>query len=309
MKYRFAATGRLATDFKAYISNKYSPQITCNVFASDQQLQEQITDYNAIAAFTLSNQVNLSHIKWIHSFGAGVDGILQNTSFSSDTIITRTSGKMGQKMGEYCLTYILSDLRNVIALHNQQQQKIWEPLPYADLHKQRILIFGTGTIGRPIAQIVGPLCQQLDGVSLSGIWAEGFHKVVKMDQIKSLKDYDIIINTLPLTELTRKYFNSNLFSSCQNALLINVGRGESVDQDALIRALNSGNLRKAVLDVFDNEPLPKASRLWSHDKVIITPHNASKTSLSDVMDSFEKIYQDLKNNKLPALAVDLKRGY
>lgn len=309
MHYHFAAIGRLAEAFKEYIDTQHSTEITCDVFENENQLKYTLRKYNALATFTIDEATDLSKLKWIHSFGAGVDGILHNKTLSPDTLITRTSGKMGIKMAEYCLTYILQELRNVRSLHNQQLVQIWEPLPYSNLYDQQVLIFGTGTIAQPIATMLKPLCKEVTGVNTNGSHSDFFDHIVIIDQLAELNKYDIIINTLPLTSSTTHFFNSSFFDHCQNALFINVGRGKSVNPTDLLKALDSGQLRKAVLDVFETEPLPADNELWKHSGVIITPHNASKTTIDDVIDSFEKIYEALKQNKRPHLIVDFNRGY
>ena len=121
--------------------------------------------------------------------------------------------------------------------------------------------------------------------------------------------YDVIINTLPATRATKNLFNKTFFSQCSNTIFINVGRGESVSQEALLNALDTGHVKKAILDVFEEEPLPRSSPLWSHAGVIITPHHASKTTTQDMETSFAQIVKAMKTNTTNDLFVDLSRGY
>lgn len=119
----------------------------------------------------------------------------------------------------------------------------------------------------------------------------------------------VAILALPLTEATWHLVGPAELGACQGTLLMNVGRGSLIDEAALLPALDSGNVIGLALDVFEREPLPPDSPLWSDPRVIISPHIAGITTVAGAGDSFLQVYHALARGEAPALAVDVARGY
>ncbi len=305
--YKFATYGRLGDEFKTLIDNHY-PALECINFETQDELYNQLHKFNAFAGFGLTADIDISHIQWIHSFGAGVDAFT-NLQLPAELLLTRTSGNMGLRMAEYCLAYILNEFKSVGKVYQNQLNKEWTPLQLKDLNTSNILVFGTGTIGSAIAHKLQPLVNLIDGVNRSGMHVSDYNAVFKLGKSIDLSRYDVIINTLPDTPETKDMFNDKLFALCNDTIFINVGRGESVEQQALLKALNAGKIKTAILDVFAEEPLSSDSPLWSHPSVIVTPHHASKTSAHDVGASFSKIVEAIKSGSSNELFVDLSKGY
>lgn len=305
--YRFATTGRLGQEFKSLIDSHY-PAFHCTYFETQDALADQLHNYNSLAGFGLKENIDISHIKWVHSFGAGVDAFMQ-LPLPQDIILTRTAGNMGTRMAEYCLAYMLYAFKSIDEVNQNQQQQKWAPLLLKDLNTTRVLIFGTGNIGSSIAQVLRPLVNKVDGVNRSGTHAEGFHEIYKLTETINYSQYDVIINTLPNTLETKGLFDKQLFASCNGSLFINVGRGTAVVQEDLLHALDEGKITKAILDVFEEEPLLQSSPLWSHPGVVVTPHHASKTTADDVATSFKRIMEEINAGTTNDLFVDLSRGY
>jgi phosphoglycerate dehydrogenase-like enzyme len=120
---------------------------------------------------------------------------------------------------------------------------------------------------------------------------------------------DWIISTLPLTNETSKLFDRAFFSNLNGAAFINVGRGLTVDEQALIEALNSRKIRYAVLDVLDTEPLPETSELWERDDIVITPHISAVTELTEAIACFLDTLKRIENNEVLPNRVDFMKGY
>jgi phosphoglycerate dehydrogenase-like enzyme len=179
------------------------------------------------------------------------------------------------------------------------------------LSKQSVIIFGTGNISTDIAQVLQPMVKNIVGVNTSGKNKEFFDVCVSFEkmEVENLERSAIIINTLPATEKTSNLFNEDFFSGLDNVLFINIGRGNSVNETDLIHALNQKKLRKAVLDVFKEEPLPKDSAFWDHPKCIVTPHISGITLLEDVKQSFRLAYEAIKSGEQSKLLVDTNKGY
>ena len=300
--------GRMAEEFERHILDNY-PEIKVIRPANIKELEKQICKANAFAGFDVLEQFDLSGIEWIHSFGAGVDSFLYKTStYQNEIIITRTTGKLGRKIGEYCLAYILAKYNHVFQTYKQQQQRSWIQIQSEKLYEKNILVIGTGAIGEGVAKTFRGKVNCLVGVNSSRKENGNFDKVKTLKELGN-ENIDIIINTLPNTLFTKSILNREFFTQFDNAIFINVGRGDTVDDVDLIEAIDNNNLSWAVLDVFKNEPLPRDSKLWDHDKIVITPHQAGLTDIADIKTDFDLAYNGIKNNSRNNLFVDSNKGY
>lgn len=307
MEYKILTSGRLGEEFAEYCNQ--IPNMSCTIIEDAEEIERRISEFNVLAGLNFYAHADISHIKWIHAFSAGVESTLHHPHFNKNIILTRTVGRMGRKMGEYCLSYVLYILKNIERLRNKQSQKEWVKLSFENLMDKKILIFGTGGIGTGVAEIFRPLSQQVIGVNTSGLKSPGFDQVLKIEEVKNLDGIGLIINSLPLTSHTTAFFNLSFFENFRNCIFINVGRGGSVVQEDLLQALNRNFLSKAVLDVFEQEPLPKNSPLYSNTDVIITPHQSALTDIEDVKISFNKAYDAIRKGSRNELFVDLSKSY
>jgi phosphoglycerate dehydrogenase-like enzyme len=249
-------------------------------------------------------------VKWVHSLGAGVDRFLHKKDWNQEILLTRTICSFGQRIAEYCLSYILKDLQLHDRFQAQQQQKKWVQLTPKLIGEQKVLVYGTGEIGQRIAKVFSGLGVDVYGVSLSGKEKAGFNKVMTIDSHFSvLNEMNYLINTLPLTERTEKLFDGAIFNQLSNAGFINVGRGASVAEGALLQALTNNNVRFAVLDVFEVEPLPESNPLWKHPGIQITPHISAVTTPSEGAACFLETLKNIDENRPLDNNVDTKKGY
>ncbi|MDP4089906.1 MAG: D-2-hydroxyacid dehydrogenase [Bacillota bacterium] len=306
---RILVTGRLYKELEKALTGRTEKEF---LFLPEDKVNVEALDWaDAYVAFRPVENFNFYNLKWIHALGAGVDSFLFNRAWKKDVVLTRTICSFGTKISEYCLSYILSDLQKQETFESQQCLQKWQQHEPKQLKAQKILIIGTGVIGQEVAKNLSLLGVQPLGVSLSGEKKQYFNKIFKFDEISTmLSEIDWIINTLPLTEATEGIIGKNLLGGLSNACFINVGRGKSVDEKALLQALDSGRLRKAVLDVFAVEPLPEDSSLWRHPNIIITPHISAITSVEEGVECFLDTLRGMEQgcNSLPNL-VDTKRGY
>jgi phosphoglycerate dehydrogenase-like enzyme len=286
--FRILTYGRLSAEFKYFVDHNY-PELDCLRCDSRQELQQLVPTVDALAGFDFTRNLQLSHIRWFHSFAAGVDSLI-GRRFSPECVITRTSGQLGPRIGEYCLAYILYDLKGVDRVLRQKKDLKWRQFDLSSIREQKVMVLGTGTIGAGIAKILKPLCKVLVGVSRSGSMVEPFDRVFQLETLGDSLDFDVVINALPLTEHTRERINVSFFRRFSRVHYINVGRGATNSEPDLINALNEGNVRRAVLDVFSTEPLPDSSMLWTHPDIIITPHHSGLTTIEDVKESFIEVY-------------------
>jgi phosphoglycerate dehydrogenase-like enzyme len=258
-----------------------------------------------------SPNFTFGNIKWVHTFNAGVNNFLEIDGWKErEVLLTRTVCSFGQKISEYCLSYILRDLQYHQEFQQKQREKKWEPKTPKMIKDYTFVIFGTGDIGQEVAKTFKQFGAAVYGVSRDGKQKEHFKEIVDITYAKSfvLKG-DYIISTLPLTKETNKLFDSHFFENLNGTVFINVGRGATVDEGALIHSLDNGKLRFAVLDVLTEEPLPENSALWGRDDIIITPHISAVTDLHEAIACFFDTLIKVENNENLHNQVDFYKGY
>ncbi|GAA0345023.1 D-2-hydroxyacid dehydrogenase [Oceanobacillus oncorhynchi subsp. oncorhynchi] len=276
----------------------------------DAITEEDLEWADALCGFQLRKDTDYGKVKWVHSLGAGVDGFLYDQNWNENVLLTRTVCSFGQRIGEYCLSYMLRDTQAHQTFAAQQEEKVWKEFSPILLSEKTAVIYGTGEIGSRLAEILSGFGMKVYGISLSGKQKAPFNQVAAIDsQFSFIKEADYVINTLPLTEKTADLFDKRLFDQTDNIGFINAGRGKSVAEADLLAALEKEQVRFAVLDVFHEEPLPVSHPFWEHPAITITPHISAVTTAKEAADCFVDTLkrveagQDLENK------VDIQKGY
>jgi len=265
---------------------------------------------DAFVGFNLQADLDYSNLKWVHSLGAGVDRFLYKKQWNENVLLTRTICSFGQRISEYCLSYILMDLQCHSEFKTLKSQKKWQPTTPKLLNNQKVMVYGTGEIGQTLAKTLSSFGVEVFGVSLSGKEKEYFKEVMTLNEhFPRLREMDYLINTLPLTEQTEKLFNDTLLNQVSQVGFINVGRGNSVDEKALLQALNDNRIRFAVLDVFTQEPLPEDHEFWNQSNVWVTPHISAVTTPEEGVECFIDTLKNIEENKPLHNKVDVSKGY
>lgn len=309
MKYSILTFGKLASEFADLVVQRY-PELKVLLANSQAEVKSILPQVNAIAGFNFLNNEDASGIDWIHSFGAGVDAFLAIDSIRKDVILTRTKGKLGEKIGEFCLAYILADLRAVFSIYGNQKDKCWEQLPTENLYDKTVLVIGTGSIGSGIAQKTRGLCKRVIGLNRSNSPNDLFDEISDWNSYQKIAhQVDVVISALPSTSDTNSVLDPEFFSHFKNMLFINVGRGNVVTEQCMLDSIDAGCVRSAVLDVFTEEPLPSSSPFWAHKKVMVSPHQSGITSVEGVVESFSEAYEAIKRGERSDVFVDMKKGY
>lgn len=221
------------------------------------------------------------HLKWVQTSSAGVDKLPLDKFRELGIHLTSASGIHPISMAETLFAMLLSFNRNLHHAIRHQSQREWKVAErYDQLSGKTMGIIGVGTIGIEIARLAGAFGMRTIGIRRSAAPLAGIDQMYGMEQLDNvLSQSDVVVNVLPYTEDTHHLFNAERFGKMRpSALFFNLGRGPSVDTDALVRALDDGNLRGAGLDVFETEPLPSDHPLWTMENVIITPHIGGWTS-------------------------------
>jgi phosphoglycerate dehydrogenase-like enzyme len=222
-----------------------------------------------------------THLKWMHTFSAGVDSPFFIDLIKKGVTLTNSSGAAASPIAQTAILYMLALSRNVRAWFEHQDNKEWERHEFTELDGARLAVIGMGPIGVEIARLGAALNMDVEGIRRSPTGHEPC-PTFSFDQLSEvLGRADWVALALPLTPDTQNLFDQQQFAHMKpGAHFINVGRGELVDETALIQALNSQHLAGAALDVFATEPLPEDSPLWSMRNVLITPHSSGATTQS-----------------------------
>lgn len=215
-------------------------------------------------------------LKAIVSLAAGIDHLRNDPSLPPDIPIIRSTGRpLARQLTEYVLYYALRFHRGFDVYQHQQRERVWKAHAYALAPERRVGVMGLGAIGSEIASTFHGMGFDVAGWSRSAK-ALPFPTYAGVAQLHGfLHRSDIVICVLPLTRETTGLLDSAAFAAMPaGGLFINIGRGPLVDEDALLHALNREHLAAAVLDVFEIEPLPCNSPLWTHPRITLTPHIA-----------------------------------
>lgn len=249
-------------------------------------------------------------LKWVQSTWAGVDA-LATLPKRTDYILTGVKGVHDPLINEYVFGYILALERNIFRIYADQKNRLWKNIPYQSLKDRSLGICGLGSIGRHIAQTGKFLGMKVWGYKSRPEKVRGVDRVFTPPKFKAfLAASDYVVITLPITAATHYLFDDDAFAVMNDsAVLINVGRGSIVSERALIRALDEKEIQGAVLDVFEEEPLPRESPLWNHPKVIVTPHVAALSFPEDIVKIFAENYRRFIEGKDLLHSVDFGKGY
>jgi D-2-hydroxyacid dehydrogenase (NADP+) len=224
-------------------------------------------------------------LKWIHSTAAGVAQLMYPELRDSGILVTNPSGIFSVPMGEHSMGLLLALARNFPDAVRQQgharwsQQELWDKAQHlTELNGQALLIVGYGSIGREVAKRAKAFDMRVWGVTRSG-GGDGTHveKIVPASNLNDvLPEADYVLIAAPETAETQHLIGEEQIGKMKRgARLINVARGSLLDEAALIRALESGRVGGAALDVAVTEPLPVESPLWRAPNLMITPHTSA----------------------------------
>lgn len=238
---------------------------------------ESMADTEILIAWNLPTE-NLGRIapelKWIHIIGAGVEHLTPMNWLPDGAVLTNNKGAHAEKGGEFGLMSLLMLHNAVPTLFTNQRQAVYDSIYSTPIAGKTVVVVGMGSIGRSVAVRAAELGMRVIGVSRHGRPVAGVDEVCAVQAIDSvlpLADYVFVVT--PLTEETRNLISRQRLERLKpGAGLVNIGRAPVVDYDALSEMLYSGRLGGAVLDVFDEEPLPQDSPLWKVPNLLVTPH-------------------------------------
>ena len=253
----------------------------------------------------------LPNLALVQKLGAGVETIVAHPAIAPEVQVARLKPlEPAREIAQYCLAYVLHAQRNIAAHAESQARAAWEPLAPKQNHKTRVGVLGLGHIGNQTALLMRDLGFDVHGWSRSAKEIPGVtchHGRATL--IPMLGHCDYVCAILPSTAQTRALINAESLAAMKpGATLINAGRGDLVDEAALIAALDRGTPGRAVLDVLCREPLPASDPLWQHPKITITPH-VSGWHLGDALGDVTENFRRLGAEEPLLHLVDRQRGY
>ena len=213
-------------------------------------------------------------LKWVQSLATGVDHFLRSQTLARDVILTSGRGIHGPAMREAVLHLMLSINHDSNGLVLDKAVRRWDRREWPLLSGKTAVVIGTGVAGSAIASLLQALDMKVIGVSRTPRNVAGFDVVMPQAELPLVAaGADYVINVLPGSAENRKIIGAGVFARMKpSAYFINVGRGETVDEEALIETLKSGKIAGAGLDVFASEPLSAENPLWNLPNVIISPN-------------------------------------
>ena len=243
-------------------------------------------------------------LRWLQASSAGIGQLIHRKNYTQrlpNTIFTTASGIHIQPLAEFCAMAILMFSRNLHHMLAMQQEKRWERFAATDLIGRTLGILGVGKIGSEVARFARAFGMRtigtkryIDGIDPASLHLDRLYAPEQLNDVLCQSEF-LVIATPHTSETERMLGATELAMLPRGAVLINIGRGAVIDQQALIAALQSGHLGGAALDVFEHEPLPTESPLWTLANVLISPHSASTS--------------DRENERLTDLLCDNLRRY
>ena len=248
-------------------------------------------------------------VDWVQSTWAGVTPLVEHGR--RDYVLTGVRDVFGPQMAEYVLGNLLACELRVLERAAAQDRREWDTTPSGRLQGKNLGIMGTGSIGRHIAQAAAAFDIRVTGLSRSGAATPGFAAVYPGGKLHDFLDgLDYLVSTLPQTAATRNLLDrAALAKLSPHVLFINVGRGNVIDDAALLDALRNGRLGGAVLDVFDEEPLPQGDPLWDAPNLHVTGHIAALSYPALIAPIFIDNYRRYVDGQPLRYVIDFDAGY
>ena len=276
------------------------PDIEINAVDHRDKIDPYIARADILLTFgaMMSDEVfqKAKSLKWVQALGTGVDRIADSPSLGRGVLITNIHGIHGAPVAEAALGFMLALSRQLPRSVRAQDRHAWERFPARLLDGKTVGMFGIGVIAEALAPRCKALGMRVEGVSSAPRDVPGFDRMLpRAALVEAVRGWDYFVLLTPHTPATFHAVDETVFRAMKpGGYFINLGRGETVDEGAMLRALEEGRLAGAALDVFAVEPLPAEHGLWSMPNVIVTPHLGG-------------FYDEYPDRCLPVVEANLRR--
>ncbi|HEX3938017.1 MAG TPA: D-2-hydroxyacid dehydrogenase [Xanthobacteraceae bacterium] len=254
------------------------PQLQFALFRNAAEVKGDLADVDVIIMFGIELRDHMlsgaPRLQWIQSLATGVDHFLRSPALKPEVMITSGRGIHGAPMREQVVYMMMAVSRDATRQVEDHQHRIWQRRLWSTLHGKTAAIVGTGIVGAAIGELLKAFGMRTIGVSRTPRPEQGFGEMMAMASLRdAAAKADYLINVLPATPSNLNLFDATVFAAMKpSAYYISAGRGQTVDEAALIEALRERRIAGAAFDVFQAEPLPPDSPFWSLPNVFITPH-------------------------------------
>lgn len=260
----------------------------CNFVYAEEPADKQVASASVIIGMVEPERLQLAtQLEWMQLSWAGAGPYCDDGILPENAVLTCASGAYGLTCSEHMLAFTFDLVRRFPAYHRNQQQHAWEPLgEISSIERSTVVVLGMGDIGGDYARKMNALGARIIGVRRTAREMPPYaQRVVTSEQLDEvLPEADIVAMALPDTPDTAGIIGARQLSLMKpGAYLMNVGRGNAIDHDALVAALREGKLAGVALDVTDPEPLPADDYLWGCERVFITPHVAGRLFLPETL--------------------------
>ena len=258
---------------------------TIVVTRSDAEATEALIDADALFLWNFDSRILQktgvpANLTWIHTPSLGVDAFMTEAVVRSPVVVSNTRGVFERPMAEYVLGLMLAIAKDFRTTFDNQKRREWNWRQVRAIAGHKVALVGPGAIGAEIHNILTAVGYEVHSLGRRRIEpSEAFGSVLPVSELTDyLSRMDTVVLALPLTNETRGFMNAQRLNRMKpGAALINIGRGDLVDEDALLESVTRGTLGMAALDVFVQEPLPATHPFWSSDRVIVSPHMSGDT--------------------------------
>jgi D-2-hydroxyacid dehydrogenase (NADP+) len=268
-----------AEEYRAALAAEF-PTLDLHVAHGKDELAGDLSAFDVLVAFGIAIDddlmLRLSGLRWIQSLATGVDHFLRSPGLRKETLLTSARGIHGPAMSETVAFLMLSVTHEAATLIANQAARVWQRRTWRLLHGKTALVCGVGLSSTAVGRLLQAFGMRVIGASRTPRTVEGFDEIVPTDALAAhVGRADYLINVLPAAPENSDIIGASVFAAMKpTSYFINVGRGETVDENALIAALRDRRIAGAGLDVFRHEPLPADNPLWSMPNVLVTPHVA-----------------------------------
>ncbi|PAV28156.1 D-2-hydroxyacid dehydrogenase [Virgibacillus profundi] len=312
--------------FSAKVSEKHREKLIENntdqtfIFCNNMdEAKEHLNDAEILVTYgsdlTAELVKHAAKLKWIMVMSAGLEQMPFKEIEEKNIVVTNARGIHKIPMAEYAIGMLLQVYRQAKALYKSEAEQHWD----RSVHMQEItgktmLILGTGSIGQEVARLAKAFQIKTIGVSRSGREVAYFDETHKVNDMKNVLPYaDFVVSVLPSTNETSGLFTYEHFQLLPgHAVFLNMGRGDLVRSEDLLKAIQEKEISHAILDVFEEEPLPKEHIFWQEENITITPHlsGMSKQYTTRALEIFTENLDVYVQGKAEMMnKIDLSRGY
>ena len=315
---KIVSTAQIREELREDLSKSF-PEVSFEYYKSMKDAEHALDQAEVLITYgedLTETEINKStQLKWIMVISAGLEKMPLKLIKEKDIIVTNARGIHRVPMAEYTFTMLLHVAKNAKTWLENQSKAIWDRrIKMEELHDQTLALIGPGAIGSEIARLAKAFGMTTIGVNTKGTPVDYIDVIYKIDDLlQAVQNAKYVVSILPETADTYKILDSKFFEAMRNdAVFVNIGRGKTVDQSSMLIALQNNQIQHAVLDVFEEEPLPNDHPFWKMDNVTVSPHFSSVTEgyQPRALEIFKKNLSNyIKGSNDWINLIDLDRGY